>query len=101
MARMQTQIIGMAAALSFVAGMALAQGGLLGPVDNEMKAARQSLQDAMAHLQRSRNSGTAANARAQAFIALAVSELDPTDGSLAPPRPAPPVIPAPPPRPQR
>ena len=84
-----TSFIAISIALSLIGGVAVGQG-LLGPADPELKAAQQSLRDAMVHLQKSRNSSSAQYTRAQEFIALAARELGPGTGSLAAPLAPPP-----------
>ena len=90
MSRTKILLVAACIALSITGGLAFAQGGLFGRPDPELKAAEQSLQDALMHLQRSRGAGSVGHTRAEAFIALAASELDPGAGSLAPPLAPPP-----------
>jgi hypothetical protein len=74
--------------LTLAAGLAFGQG-VVGRADPELRAAQQSLEDALEHLQKARNSESAANVRARAFIALAETELDPAFDSLRRPGPQP------------
>jgi hypothetical protein len=89
MARMKTILVSIASGLILAAGIALAQqenpGPTLrhyGPVDPEIVAAQQSLEDAMAHLQKSRVSRASSIVRARAYIALAGTELEAVPGGL-------------------
>ena len=79
----KTALIAIALGFTFAAGIALAQGGLIpGRPDPELRAAQQSLVDAMAHLQKARNTGSLSNTRARAYIALAETELAEEPGGL-------------------
>ena len=78
MSRTNAILVSSAVALTLAVGVAFAQGGgLYGRPDPEIRAAVESLDQAMVHLQNARNADLAPNARARAFIALAMTELDP------------------------
>src|SRR4051812_48692477 len=62
-------------ALTFAAGMSFGQG-LVGPIDPELRAAQQSLNDAAMHLQRVRNPDDRSIVRARTCAAQALSEID-------------------------
>ena len=89
MERMKVVLVSATLVLTLAAGLAFAQGGFYGRADPELQAALQSLDEAMTHLQDARNSNFAANVRARAYIALAMTELDPGAnsfrGRVAPP----------------
>lgn len=54
-----------------------AQPRLIGRPDPELKAAKQSLDDALAHLQKARNAGSDEVARVRGCIEVAESHIDP------------------------
>ena len=88
------RLIGLSSAivLTLASRFALAQG-LIGPADPELRAAHESLNEAMMHLNRARNEESAAIVRARAYVALALTEIGPGYHSFrdefAPPPPAP------------
>jgi hypothetical protein len=77
MIRIQMFLAGAAAGLVMAAGLAYAQGGLMpNPrMDREVVAAQDALEEAMAHLSKSRFPSSNAVTRAKAYIALAHTEL--------------------------
>ena len=75
----KTALIAIALGFTFAAGIAFAQGGL---IPGQLRSAQQSLVDAMAHLQKARNTGSLSNTRARAYIALAETELAEEPGGL-------------------
>jgi hypothetical protein len=89
MRKHQTILATASFALTLAAGIALAQGykppQLLGRPDPELKAARQSLDDALAHLQKSRNSESEEITRVRGYIEQAEAAIDPDFDSLAAP----------------
>jgi hypothetical protein len=93
------RLIGLSSALVLTAasGFSLAQG-LIGPADPELRAAHESLNEAMLHLNGARNAESAAIVRARAYVALAITEIGTGYHSFRDePAPPPPRAPAPPP----
>lgn len=77
MSRTKTILVTTCAGLTLAAGFAFAQGGLMpNPrADRAVIAAQDSLEEAMANLQRARFPNSNAITRAKAYIALAHTEL--------------------------
>lgn len=86
MGRIKTILVSATLGFTLATGLAFAQG-FVGRVDPELKAAQQSLDDAMAHLQRTNNPELARIIRARAYIALVETELDPASGAFDAPGP--------------
>jgi hypothetical protein len=84
MARIKPILVTGSFALTFVAGIAFAQG-FTPRIDPELIAARQSLNAAMTHLQNTTDPEVIQIVRARAYIALAETELEPPSGSLTVP----------------
>lgn len=76
MSRIRTIFASIAVALMLAAGIAFAQGPTPFPrPDIDVIAAQDALEEAMGHLQRTRNPASTAITRAKAYIALAHTEL--------------------------
>jgi hypothetical protein len=84
MTRIKTVLVSATLGFTLAAGLAFAQG-FTPRIDPELRAARQSLDAAMTHLQRTTNPEIAQIVRARAYIALAETELEPPSVSLTVP----------------
>jgi hypothetical protein len=96
MTRIKTVLVSSTLGIALATGIAFAQGSsglLFGPPDLELKAALESLEDALTHLQRARNSDKTSQARDH--VERAMAAIDPNFNSFAAPVAPPPAPRAP------
>jgi hypothetical protein len=93
MTRIKTVLLMATLGITLATGVVVAQGNkppqLFGRPDPELRAARQSLDDALAHLQRARNSDSEEIIRARGYVERAEAAIDPGFDSFAAPSVAP------------